>query len=160
MSFCAIHHATPVTLTPTCCEQEYTHFCNNYCSKQVPWSDKFEFVNGWYILIIISDMLSIIGSILKIEIQTKVTENLKHKSVHVKYNRTQFQLSVSLKNLFFFLKTLTSYDICSIFLGTGTMFVWIGVIRYMGYFRKYNVSTCLMVAVSCSDIFCTTYLVQ
>lgn len=28
---------------------------------------------------------------------------------------------------------------CSIFLGTGTMFVWIGVIRYMGYFRKYNV---------------------
>lgn len=34
---------------------------------------------------------------------------------------------------------LTSYDICSIFLGTGTMFVWIGVIRYMGYFRKYNV---------------------
>lgn len=85
---------------------EYTHFCNNYCSKQVPWSDKFEFVNGWYILIIISDMLSIIGSILKIEIQTK---------------------------------TLTSYDICSIFLGTGTMFVWIGVIRYMGYFRKYNI---------------------
>uniref|UniRef100_A0A3Q3VLN2 Uncharacterized protein n=1 Tax=Mola mola TaxID=94237 RepID=A0A3Q3VLN2_MOLML len=73
--------------------------------KEVPWSDKFEFVNGWYILIIVSDMLTIIGSILKIEIQTKV---------------------------------LTSYDICSIFLGTGTMFVWIGVIRYMGYFKKYN----------------------
>ncbi|XP_073331804.1 mucolipin-3 isoform X2 [Pagrus major] len=85
---------------------EYTHCCKNHLRKDVPWSDKSEFVNGWYILIILSDTLTIIGSILKIEIQTKV---------------------------------LTSYDVCSIFLGTGTMFVWIGVIRYMGYFRKYNI---------------------
>lgn len=85
---------------------EYTHYCRKHCSKEVPWSDKLEFVNGWYILIVVSDTLTIIGSILKIEIQTKV---------------------------------LTSYDVCSIFLGTGTMFVWIGVIRYMGYFRKYNI---------------------
>ncbi|KAI3368171.1 hypothetical protein L3Q82_007897 [Scortum barcoo] len=82
---------------------EYTLYNRNCYGKEVPWSDKLEFVNGWYILIIVSDMLTIIGSILKIEIQTKV---------------------------------FTSYDICSIFLGTGTMFVWIGVIRYMGYFRK------------------------
>ncbi|XP_026201741.1 mucolipin-3 isoform X3 [Anabas testudineus] len=33
----------------------------------------------------------------------------------------------------------TNYDVCSIFLGTGTMFVWIGVLRYMGFFRKYNI---------------------
>uniref|UniRef100_A0A3Q2NPP6 Mucolipin TRP cation channel 3 n=1 Tax=Fundulus heteroclitus TaxID=8078 RepID=A0A3Q2NPP6_FUNHE len=72
----------------------------------VPWSDRLEFVNGWYILIILSDTLTIVGSILKMEIQSKV---------------------------------LTSYDVCSIFLGTGTMFVWIGVIRYMGYFKKYNI---------------------
>ncbi|XP_034035401.1 mucolipin-3 isoform X2 [Thalassophryne amazonica] len=84
---------------------EYTLHCRND-GKEVPWSDKLEFVNGWYIVIIISDTLTIIGSILKIEIQTKV---------------------------------LTSYDVCSIFLGTGTMLVWIGVIRYMGYFRKYNI---------------------
>uniref|UniRef100_A0A3Q2YLW4 Mucolipin TRP cation channel 3 n=1 Tax=Hippocampus comes TaxID=109280 RepID=A0A3Q2YLW4_HIPCM len=72
----------------------------------VPWSDRLEFINGWYILIIASDLLTITGSILKIDIQTKV---------------------------------LTTYDVCSIFLGLGTMFVWIGVIRYMGYFRKYNI---------------------
>uniref|UniRef100_A0A8D0ALR3 Mucolipin TRP cation channel 3 n=1 Tax=Sander lucioperca TaxID=283035 RepID=A0A8D0ALR3_SANLU len=78
----------------------------NRCGKEVPWSDKLEFVNGWYILIIASDIMTIIGSILKIEIQSKV---------------------------------LTSYDVCSIFLGIGTMFVWIGVIRYLGYFRKYNI---------------------
>uniref|UniRef100_UPI0037E89C5D mucolipin-3 n=1 Tax=Semicossyphus pulcher TaxID=241346 RepID=UPI0037E89C5D len=85
---------------------KYTFFCKNNYNKEVPLSDKLEFLNGWYILIIVSDMLTIIGSVLKIEIQTKI---------------------------------LTSYDICSIFLGTGTMFVWIGVIRYMGYFRKYNI---------------------
>lgn len=87
-------------------QREYNQYCKSYTLKEVPWSDKLEFVNGWYILIIVSDMLTIIGSILKIEIQTKI---------------------------------LTSYDVCSIFLGTGTMFVWIGVIRYLGYFRKYNI---------------------
>ncbi|XP_029285359.1 LOW QUALITY PROTEIN: mucolipin-3 [Cottoperca gobio] len=87
-------------------QSEYTLYCKNLCGKDVPWSDRLEFVNGWYILIIASDTFTIIGSILKIEIQTKV---------------------------------LTSYDVCSIFLGIGTMFVWIGVIRYMGYFKKYNI---------------------
>ncbi|XP_077462995.1 mucolipin-3 [Stigmatopora argus] len=85
---------------------EYTVYYQNQSGKDVPWSDRLEFINGWYILIIASDLLTITGSILKIDIQTKV---------------------------------LTSYDICSIFLGIGTMFVWIGVIRYMGYFRKYNI---------------------
>ncbi|XP_020793774.2 mucolipin-3 [Boleophthalmus pectinirostris] len=87
-------------------QKEYNQYCKSYTLREVPWSEKMEFVNGWYILIITSDTLVIIGSILKIEIQTKV---------------------------------LTSYDVCSIFLGTGTMFVWIGVIRYLGYFRKYNI---------------------
>lgn len=32
-----------------------------------------EFVNGWYIMIIISDLLTIIGSTLKMEIQAKVS---------------------------------------------------------------------------------------
>ncbi|XP_029004355.1 mucolipin-3 [Betta splendens] len=85
---------------------EYTHYCEASCSKEVPASDRLEFVNGWYMLIILSDTLTIIGSILKIGIQTKM---------------------------------LTTYDVCSIFLGTGTMFLWIGVLRYMGFFRKYNI---------------------
>ncbi|XP_056131636.1 mucolipin-3 isoform X2 [Lampris incognitus] len=85
---------------------EYILYCNNHSGKEVSLSDKLDFLNGWYILIIVSDTLTIIGSILKIEIQTKA---------------------------------LTSYDVCSIFLGSGTMFVWIGVIRYMGYFKKYNI---------------------
>uniref|UniRef100_A0A8C2XRH1 Mucolipin TRP cation channel 3 n=1 Tax=Cyclopterus lumpus TaxID=8103 RepID=A0A8C2XRH1_CYCLU len=85
---------------------QFVNYCKKHCGCQVPWSDRLEFLNGWYILIMVTDILNIIGSILKIEIQTKV---------------------------------LTNYDVCSIFLGTGTMFVWIGIIRYMGYFRKYNI---------------------
>lgn len=39
-----------------------------------------------------------------------------------------------------FLQSMTSYDVCSIFLGTATLLVWVSVIRYLGYFEKYNVS--------------------
>lgn len=48
------------------------HHCKKHHGREVPWSDRMEFVNGWYILIIVSDLLTIIGSILKMEIQTKV----------------------------------------------------------------------------------------
>ncbi|XP_019739207.1 mucolipin-3-like isoform X3 [Hippocampus comes] len=34
---------------------------------------------------------------------------------------------------------MTSYDECSILLGTATMMVWVGVIRYLGFFKKYNI---------------------
>nr|XP_020650732.1 mucolipin-3 isoform X3 [Pogona vitticeps] len=35
-------------------------------------------------------------------------------------------------------RSLSSYDVCSILLGTSTMLVWLGVIRYLGFFQKYN----------------------
>uniref|UniRef100_A0A8C0NFW5 Mucolipin TRP cation channel 3 n=2 Tax=Canis lupus familiaris TaxID=9615 RepID=A0A8C0NFW5_CANLF len=86
-------------------QQEFVNFFLLHYKKEVSVSDRMEFVNGWYIMIIISDMLTIIGSILKMEIQAK---------------------------------SLTSYDVCSILLGTSTMLVWLGVIRYLGFFQKYN----------------------
>ncbi|XP_075689054.1 mucolipin-3 isoform X1 [Rhinoderma darwinii] len=87
-------------------QREYVSFAQERFSKIVTWSDQMEFVNGWYILIIVSDILSIVGSILKMEIQAK---------------------------------SLTSYDVCSILLGTSTLLVWLGVIRYLGFFQKYNI---------------------
>ncbi|KAG8014248.1 Mucolipin-3 [Nibea albiflora] len=66
---------------------EFNIFFHAYYNKIVSWSDRMEFVNGWYILIIY----------------------------------------------------LTNYDVCSILLGTATMLVWVGVIRYLGFFRKYNI---------------------
>ncbi|XP_037537722.1 mucolipin-3-like [Nematolebias whitei] len=85
---------------------EFNIFFHAYYNKIVTWSERMEFVNGWYIFIIISDTLTIAGSALKIGIQTKF---------------------------------LTSYDVCSILLGTATMLVWFGVIRYLCFFQKYNI---------------------
>uniref|UniRef100_A0A8C4M1X3 Mucolipin 2 n=1 Tax=Equus asinus asinus TaxID=83772 RepID=A0A8C4M1X3_EQUAS len=78
-------------------EKYKRHVCN---------ADRWEFINGWYVLVIISDLMTIIGSILKMEIKAK---------------------------------NLTNYDLCSILLGTSTLLVWVGVIRYLGYFQAYNV---------------------
>ncbi|XP_030062187.1 mucolipin-3 [Microcaecilia unicolor] len=86
-------------------QREVVNFFQQHFKKTVCWNDQMEFVNGWYILIIVSDVFSIIGSILKMEIQAK---------------------------------SLTSYDVCSILLGSSTMLVWLGVIRYLGFFQKYN----------------------
>ncbi|KAK2895132.1 hypothetical protein Q8A73_014620 [Channa argus] len=85
---------------------EFSILFHTYYNKIVTCSDRMEFVNGWYILIIVSDMLTIAGSAHKIGIQTKV---------------------------------LTSYDVCSSLLGTATMLVWVGMIRYSGFFKKYNI---------------------
>ncbi|XP_047446087.1 mucolipin-3 isoform X2 [Mugil cephalus] len=85
---------------------EFNIFFHAYYNKIVTWSERMEFLNGWYILIIVSDTLTIAGSVLKIGIQTKF---------------------------------LTNYDVCSILLGTATMLVWVGVIRYFGFFKKYNI---------------------
>ncbi|XP_062412108.1 mucolipin-2 [Sardina pilchardus] len=86
--------------------QRFSNFILENYNGTVCEDDKKEFLNGWYVLMIISDILAIVGSILKMEIQAK---------------------------------SLTSYDECSIFLGTSTLMVWVGVIRYLGYFQKYNV---------------------
>ncbi|CAH6777167.1 mucolipin-3 [Phodopus roborovskii] len=86
-------------------QQEFVSFFLLHYKKEVPASDQMEFINGWYIMIIVSDILTIVGSVLKMEIQAK---------------------------------SLTSYDVCSILLGTSTMLVWLGVIRYLGFFAKYN----------------------
>lgn len=60
---------------------------------------------------------------------------------------------------------MTNYDVCSIFLGTSTLLVWVSVIRYLGYFEKYNVglgtaalpsSPSLLSRVSVSDDVCVS----
>lgn len=128
--------------------QEYNTFFQTYFGKMVPWSDSMEFVNGWYILIIVSDTLTIAGSVLKIGIQTKVglfflkgnfrpTHRLKLLCCHVIIQF--FFIFIFVCIVVYFCKYLTNYDGCSILLGTATMLVWIGVIRYLGFFKKYNV---------------------
>ncbi|KTF90287.1 hypothetical protein cypCar_00038639 [Cyprinus carpio] len=108
--------------------QRFSSFCLENYNQKVCEDDQREFLNCWYILVIISDVMAVIGSILKMEIQAK---------------------------------SMTNYDVCSIFLGTSTLMVWVGVIRYLGYFEKYNfeglsrVAECLFSLVNGDDMFST-----
>ncbi|KAG7296279.1 hypothetical protein JYU34_021404 [Plutella xylostella] len=77
-------------------------------NKELSLESRFEFLNIWYIMIIVNDILIIMGSAIKEQIE-----------------RNQF------KN--------DQYNICSLFLGTGNLLVWFGVLRYLGFFKTYNV---------------------
>lgn len=69
---------------------------------------KWEFVNIWYIMICCNDVLLIIGSAIKEEIERK----------HF---------------------TADEWNTCSLLLGVGNLLVWFGVLRYLGFFKTYNV---------------------
>uniref|UniRef100_A0A3B5PVU9 Mucolipin TRP cation channel 1 n=1 Tax=Xiphophorus maculatus TaxID=8083 RepID=A0A3B5PVU9_XIPMA len=87
-------------------QREYVQFFKHKLERKVSWGDRMEFINGWYILLVISDVFTIVGSFIKIGIESK---------------------------------TLSSYDVCGILLGTSTLLVWVGVIRYFSFFQKYNI---------------------
>ncbi|XP_048103544.1 mucolipin-1-like [Alosa alosa] len=87
-------------------QQEFVEFFRVSLGRAVSWSERLEFINGWYLLLICSDLLTITGSFIKIGIESK---------------------------------NLSSYDVCGILLGTSTLLVWVGVIRYLSFFQKYNI---------------------
>ncbi|XP_037118796.1 mucolipin-1a [Syngnathus acus] len=87
-------------------QQEFVQFFKKNLNHKVCWADRLEFINGWYILLIVSDILTITGSVIKIGIESK---------------------------------NMSSYDLCGILLGTSTLLVWVGVIRYLTFFQKYNI---------------------
>lgn len=87
-------------------QQEFVQFFKESLGRKVCWADRLEFINTWYILLIISDIFTLIGTFIKIGIESK---------------------------------NLSSYDLCGILLGTSTLLVWVGVIRYLTFFQKYNI---------------------
>ena len=74
---------------------------------ELSYSEAIQFVNMWYLLIVINDLLLITGSV--------ITEMLE-------INKT----------------TVDLWDVCSVLLGTGNLLVWIGMLRYLGFFPTYN----------------------
>lgn len=76
--------------------------------QELNQQDRLKFLNVWYIMIIINDILIIIGSTIK-----ELIEHGEFASDH--------------------------WNICSLFLGVGNMLVWFGVLRYLGFFKTYNV---------------------
>ncbi|XP_046708591.1 mucolipin-3-like isoform X2 [Silurus meridionalis] len=85
---------------------EYAAFARVHRGKLFSSAERMEFINGWNILIIISDTLTVTATSLKICILFKV---------------------------------LSNYTVCSTLLGTATLLVWIGVLRYLRFFQKYNI---------------------
>lgn len=87
---------------------ETIKFFDKTYGKELSSEGKLEFLNLWYITIIINDLLIILGSAIKEQIERK------------HYGGDQ-------------------WNVCSVFLGTGNLLVWFGVLRYLGFFKTYNV---------------------
>ena len=83
-------------------------FFKKIYGKVLSLEGRLEFLNLWYIMIIVNDLLIIVGSAVKEQIERKQFGN-------------------------------DHWNICSIFLGTGNLLVWFGVLRYLGFFKTYNV---------------------
>jgi hypothetical protein len=75
------------------------------------WNELQVFYSFWYFLMIITDLMIIPGTIIKIEILFKVTDD---------------------------------YNAAGLLLGISSLFSWIGILRYLTFFQKYNVRNCLM----------------
>ncbi|XP_053154795.1 mucolipin-1 isoform X2 [Hemicordylus capensis] len=87
-------------------QHEFSQFFQRHYNQDICLSDRMEFVNGWYILLVVSDILTVFGTIMKIGIESK---------------------------------NFANYDVCGILLGTSTLLVWVGVMRYLSFFQKYNI---------------------
>ncbi len=66
-----------------------------------------------------------------------------HTHTHTRLPSSAGDPAVSWLVLVFVLQNLSSYDVCSILMGTSTLLVWVGVLRYFSFFQKYNVSLCV-----------------
>ena len=89
--------------------REVTAFFEKNYEIKLTTGETMQFLNLWYVVICINDVLIIIGTILK-----EMIENER---------RTNNDL----------------WDLCSTCLGVGNLLVWMGMLRYLGFFKKYNV---------------------
>ncbi|XP_025913414.1 mucolipin-3 isoform X2 [Apteryx mantelli] len=116
-------------------QREFVSFFLHYYKKEVSFSDQMEFVNGWYILIIVSDVLTIAGSTLKMEIQAKL-------------------LILTLRAA---LPNVMRFCCCAAMIYLGYCFCgWIVLGPYHVKFRSLNmVSECLFSLINGDDMFAT-----
>ncbi|XP_060574961.1 mucolipin-3-like [Ruditapes philippinarum] len=78
--------------------------------KTLSKSDQCEFLNLWYVTIIINDLLTIVGTAFKMQLELR---NMKSSS--------------------------SNYDYAGLLLGTGSLLAWLGVLRYIGFFKQFNI---------------------
>ncbi|GBO06009.1 Mucolipin-3 [Araneus ventricosus] len=87
--------------------KETYNFFKQYYQKEISFCELLDFIDFWYVNIIVSDILLISGSLVKMQIEERSAEGRE-------------------------------YARCSILLGVGNLFIWIGILRYLGFFPKYN----------------------
>ncbi|KAH0618459.1 hypothetical protein JD844_017682 [Phrynosoma platyrhinos] len=116
-------------------QREFVTFFQHHYKKKVSFNDLMEFVNGWYIMIIVSDVLTIIGSTLKMEIQAKL-------------------LILTLRAA---LPNVIRFCCCAAMIYLGYCFCgWIVLGPYHVKFRSLNmVSECLFSLINGDDMFAT-----
>uniref|UniRef100_A0ACB8EMM4 Mucolipin-1 n=1 Tax=Sphaerodactylus townsendi TaxID=933632 RepID=A0ACB8EMM4_9SAUR len=56
-------------------QHEFSQFFQQHYNQGVCLSDRMEFVNGWYILLVVSDILTVSGTIMKIGIESKIRDS-------------------------------------------------------------------------------------
>ncbi|KAK5971005.1 PKD channel domain containing protein, partial [Trichostrongylus colubriformis] len=71
-------------------------------------SDQLDFLNLWYVMIVINDVLIIVGTLFKISIEFRDFDN-------------------------------SIFTLTGILLGMGALLVYVGVLRYFGFFNQYNI---------------------
>lgn len=87
--------------------RETISFFKRYYQKEIPAWEQLDFIDFWYVNIVISDVMLVFGSLIKLQIEEQTSEG-------------------------------TEYAKCSILLGVGNLLIWIGILRYLGFFPKYN----------------------
>ncbi|KAI1229639.1 hypothetical protein IHE44_0010971, partial [Lamprotornis superbus] len=127
-------------------QRDFSRFLRCHRSVSLSLSDRLEFLNGWYLLLVTSDLLTVLGTVLKIGIAAKVTALGTLPAWGHCYHPGETATTPGIlppprgdchhtEDMLNF----SGYDVCSILLGTSTLLVWVGVIRYLTFFQKYNI---------------------
>ncbi|OQV13272.1 Mucolipin-3 [Hypsibius exemplaris] len=84
-------------------------FFDQQYGAQLSKDERLEFLNLWYAMIVVNDIFIICGTVIKLRISSATI--------------TEMPL----------------YNACGMLLGVGNLLVWIGILRYLGFFRTYNI---------------------
>ncbi|XP_051555499.1 mucolipin-3 isoform X3 [Myxocyprinus asiaticus] len=148
---------------------EYTTHVSIQHGKTVCRSERMEFINGWYILIIISDTLTIAGSVLKICIQSKELTNYDVCSILLGFSTMLVWIGV-MRYLSFFQKyyililtlraalpNVIRFSICAIMIYLSYCFGgWIVLGPHHENFRTFNMAAdCLFSMINGDEIYST-----
>ncbi|XP_077981010.1 mucolipin-3-like isoform X2 [Glandiceps talaboti] len=144
-------------------------FFKNYYNKDLGSHDRWKFVNCWYVTIIISDILVILGSVFKLQLENKVADNydlcsitlgtgsllvwfgiLHYLGFFPKYNILIATMKVASPNVLRFM-------VCVMVLFMGYAFCgWIVLGPYHPKFKDLNVAAeCMFSLVNGDDMFAT-----